>query len=139
MLQPLALKGEPGAGIRIDGAWKLAADDPRVMGLSALAVLPDGRLQALSDSGALVTFAKPGGSSQAAVSDRERAICEAATVLAVEPARFGDEHRRRLRDAGLDDEDIWDLAAITGFFALSNRMAHVTEMRPNDEFYTMGR
>jgi uncharacterized peroxidase-related enzyme len=73
------------------------------------------------------------------LSDRERAICEAATVLAVEPARFGDEHRQRLHQAGLSDEDIWDLGAVTAFFALSNRMAHLTEMRPNDEFYLMGR
>ena len=73
------------------------------------------------------------------LSDRERAICEAATTLAVEPARFGAEHRERLRAVGLDDEDIWDLGAVTGFFALSNRMAHLTEMRPNDEFYEMGR
>jgi uncharacterized peroxidase-related enzyme len=75
----------------------------------------------------------------AELSDRERAICEVATLLATEPARFGDEHRDRLRSAGLDDEDIWDLGAITALFALSNRMAHLTDMRPNDEFYLMGR
>ena len=68
-LEPLALQGEPGVGVRITGAWKLTADDARVMGLSALAVLPAGRLQALSDSGALVTFPKPGGASQAVVSE----------------------------------------------------------------------
>ena len=41
--------------------------------------------------------------------------------------------------AGFSDEDIWDIGAITAFFALSNRMANVSNMRPNDEFYTMGR
>ena len=40
---------------------------------------------------------------------------------------------------GFDDDDIWDIAAIAAFFALSNRMANVTAMRPNDEFYMMGR
>jgi len=40
---------------------------------------------------------------------------------------------------GLDDEDIWDIAAITAFFGMSNRIANVTGMRPNDEFYLMGR
>jgi hypothetical protein len=69
MLEPLALKAKPGDGIRVDGAWTLTADDPRVMGLSALTVLPDGRLQALSDSGALVTFPKPGGAARAMVSE----------------------------------------------------------------------
>jgi uncharacterized peroxidase-related enzyme len=73
------------------------------------------------------------------LSDRERAICEAATVLAVDPVRFGDEHRAQLSAVGLSDEDIWDLGAVTAFFALSNRMAHLTDMRPNDEFYLMGR
>ena len=58
-------------------------------------------------------------------------------------ARVG--HRRRdatstaLRAQGFADEDIWDIAAIAAFFALSNRMANVTSMRPNDEFYLMGR
>ena len=73
------------------------------------------------------------------LSERERAICHAAVVLAVEPAHFGDEHRDRLRSVGLSDEDIWDVGAITAFFALSNRMAHLTDMRPNDEFFLMGR
>jgi uncharacterized peroxidase-related enzyme len=40
---------------------------------------------------------------------------------------------------GFSDDDIWDIAAISAFFALSNRMANVTGMRPNDEFYMMGR
>ncbi|MCY4191361.1 MAG: peroxidase-related enzyme [Rhodospirillaceae bacterium] len=44
-----------------------------------------------------------------------------------------------LHEHGFNDDDIWDIAAITGFFALSNRMANVTAMRPNDEFYRMGR
>ena len=41
--------------------------------------------------------------------------------------------------AGLSDEDIWDIGAIAGFFGFSNRMAGIMDMRPNDEFYTMGR
>jgi uncharacterized peroxidase-related enzyme len=40
---------------------------------------------------------------------------------------------------GFSDDDIWDIAAIAAFFALSNRIANVTAMRPNDEFYMMGR
>jgi hypothetical protein len=55
--------------VTVTGAWRLTSDDERVMGLSALTVLRGGRLQALSDSGVLVTFAKPGGSSRALVSD----------------------------------------------------------------------
>jgi len=44
-----------------------------------------------------------------------------------------------LRTHGFDDEDVWDIAAISAFFGLSNRMANVIGMRPNDEFYLMGR
>ncbi len=71
--------------------------------------------------------------------DRARAICEAAVTLATEPAAFDDALRDRLRAVGLSDEDIWDVGAITALFALSNRMAHLLRMRPNDEFYTLGR
>ena len=44
-----------------------------------------------------------------------------------------------LRPHGFSDDDIWDIAAITAFFGLSNRMANVSGMRPNDEFFLMGR
>jgi alkylhydroperoxidase family enzyme len=44
-----------------------------------------------------------------------------------------------LHAQGFTDEDIWDIGAITAFFGLSNRMANMTGMRPNDEFYLMGR
>jgi alkylhydroperoxidase family enzyme len=45
----------------------------------------------------------------------------------------------KLREHGFSDEDIWGIGAITVFFSLSNRMANVTTMRPNDEFYLSGR
>ena len=44
-----------------------------------------------------------------------------------------------MRGHGFSDEDVWDIGAIAAFFALSNRMANLTSMRPNDEFYLMGR
>ena len=59
-------------------------------------------------------------------------VCDASS--AIEDADF-----ETLRDHGFDDEDAWDIAAITAFFGLSNRMANVTGMRPNDEFFLMGR
>ena len=45
----------------------------------------------------------------------------------------------KLRSHGFSDEDIWDIGAITAFFALSNRMANLISMQPNDEFYLFGR
>ena len=59
-------------------------------------------------------------------------VCEASH--AITEADFA-----ALREHGFDDEDAWDIAAITAFFGLSNRMANVSGMRPNDEFYLMGR
>ena len=45
----------------------------------------------------------------------------------------------RLKQYGFDEEDVWDIAAIAAFFGMSNRIANVTNMRPNDEFFSMGR
>ncbi len=73
------------------------------------------------------------------LSERERAICDFATTLATDPTALGEADHESLRSHGLSDEDIWDVGAITSFFALSNRMAHLTKMRPNDEFYSLGR
>lgn len=73
------------------------------------------------------------------LSPRERAICDFAVRLATDPASLTEQHRDELASHGLSSEDIWDVGAITSFFALSNRMAHLAQMRPNNEFYTLGR
>ena len=52
---------------------------------------------------------------------------------------INDEDFETLKGHGFSQEDIWDIAGITAFFGLSNRMANFTSMRPNNEFYTMGR
>jgi len=70
---------------------------------------------------------------------RERAIVALALVLSTEPARLSAEHLDAARAAGLDDDEIWDVGAITALFALSNRMAHLTALAPNPEFFLMGR
>ncbi len=75
----------------------------------------------------------------AEITPRQRAMLDFAVNLALEPQTVEDADHQRLRDAGFDDEDIWDIGAITGLFALSNRMAHLTRMTPNEEFYLMGR
>ena len=50
-----------------------------------------------------------------------------------------DEDYETLRSHGFDDEDIWDIGNISAFFCLSNRMANLISLRPNDEFYLLGR
>ena len=75
----------------------------------------------------------------AELSRRERAIVDLALSLAVDPGAFTGEDLDTARDAGLTDEEIWDVGAVTALFALSNRMAHLMALRPNDEFHLMGR
>jgi uncharacterized peroxidase-related enzyme len=70
---------------------------------------------------------------------RERAMLDFAMRVALEPGRIADADFPPLRAQGFLEEDIWDIAAIAALFALSNRMANFTNMRPNDEFYLMGR
>jgi uncharacterized peroxidase-related enzyme len=71
---------------------------------------------------------------------RQKAMLDFAVKLARAPeAATQEEDLQALRAVGFSDEDIWDIGAITALFALSNRMAHLTAMRPNDEFYLLGR
>lgn len=76
---------------------------------------------------------------KADITDRERAILDFAMKMVYQSWAVDDSDLEDLRDHGLDDEDIWDIAAITALFALSNRMANFLSMRPNEEFYSMAR
>ncbi len=77
--------------------------------------------------------------NHAPLSDRQRAMLDFAVKLAQDSAAVTEQDFAALRAGGFDDEAIWDIGAITALFALSNRMANLTGMRPNDEFYSMGR
>jgi uncharacterized peroxidase-related enzyme len=71
--------------------------------------------------------------------DRRRAIVDLALQIATDSASLRDEDLEAARDAGLTDDEIWDIGSITALFAMSNRLAHLTALRPNPEFYLMGR
>ena len=77
--------------------------------------------------------------AQADITGRQRAMLDFALKLCRDPASIGSADHEKLNAHGFSDEDVWDIGAITALFAMSNRMAHLTAMRPNDEFYTMGR
>ena len=77
--------------------------------------------------------------STAELTDRQRAMLAFAIKVAERSDELVDEDYEGLRGHGFSDDDIWDIGAIASFFAMSNRMAHLTSMRPNDEFYAMGR
>jgi alkylhydroperoxidase family enzyme len=66
-------------------------------------------------------------------------VLEVAVRFAVEPWTVTDAHLDDLRGHGLTDDDVWDVGAISAFFAMSNRLAHLTRTMPNEEFYLMGR
>ncbi len=70
---------------------------------------------------------------------RGRAILDFALKVATRAEEIDESDYAALEAHGLDREDIWDVGAIASFFALSNRMAHLIDLRPNHEFYTMGR
>ena len=77
--------------------------------------------------------------TRADITERQMAMLDFATLIADQAAQVTDEDLDELREHGFSIEDIWDIGAITAFFALSNRMAGLTDMLPNDEFYAMGR
>jgi uncharacterized peroxidase-related enzyme len=76
---------------------------------------------------------------KADITPRQKAMLDFAMKVSRQAERIGDEDFESMRKHGFSDEDIWDAGAIASFFALSNRMANLTDMRPNDEFYMLGR
>src|SRR5215469_10241183 len=70
---------------------------------------------------------------------RQRAILNVAVKLAVEPWTVTNDVLSSLRAHALTDDDIWDVGAISAFFAMSNRLARLTSTMPNEEFYLLGR
>ena len=76
---------------------------------------------------------------KADLTDRQKAMLDFAVKICNRSAEVDDEDFAELHAHGFSDEDIWDIGAITALFALSNRMANLTSMLPNDEFYNMAR
>jgi len=76
---------------------------------------------------------------KADITPRQHAMLDFAMKVSQEAQLVSDADFAALSQHGFSQDDIWDIAAISAFFALSNRMASVTAMRPNDEFYLMGR
>jgi uncharacterized peroxidase-related enzyme len=77
--------------------------------------------------------------NKADVTPRQRAMLDFAMDVCVDSASVSGADFEVLRAHGFDDDDIWDIGSIASFFAMSNRMANFMGIRPNDEFYSMGR
>ncbi|MGH3423404.1 MAG: peroxidase-related enzyme [Nocardioidaceae bacterium] len=76
---------------------------------------------------------------KAEIDDRQYAMLAFAVKLAVRPAEVAPADLDSLRAHGFSEDDIWDIGSISALFALSNRIAHLAAIPPNDEFYLMGR
>ena len=76
---------------------------------------------------------------KADITPRQRAMLAFALKVCQHSHEVNEADFAALREHGFDDEDAWDIAAITAFFGMSNRLANATGMQPNDEFYLMGR
>ena len=76
---------------------------------------------------------------KADITPRQRAMLDFALKVCTDSAAVGEADFAALREYGYSDEDAWDIGAITALFGLSNRRANLTGMRPNDEFYLLGR
>jgi uncharacterized peroxidase-related enzyme len=76
---------------------------------------------------------------KAPITPRQRAMLDFAMKVCLDSAAVGEADFAALREHGFTDEDAWDIGAITALFGLSNRMANLTAMQPNEQFYLMGR
>ncbi len=77
--------------------------------------------------------------NKAEITARQRAILDFAMTVALDSESLSEADFLALREHGFDDEDAWDIGAIAAFFALSNRMANLSSMMPNEQFYLLGR
>ena len=75
----------------------------------------------------------------AALDARQKAMLEFAEQMTVASAKIVEKDRDVLRQAGFSDRDIWDIAAVAGFYNMSNRIASATDMRPNDAYHALAR
>lgn len=76
---------------------------------------------------------------KADITDRQKAMLDFAILVSQNAQEVGEDDFDTLKRHGFNDDDIWDIAGISAFFGMSNRLANVTSMRPNAEFYALGR
>jgi len=102
-------------------------------------VVAHGAILRIHEKKPLVTDQVAVNYRKADITPRQRAMLDFALKVCLHSNEIDDADFQALHPHGFDDEDIWDIAAITAFFGLSNRMASFANMMPNPEFYLMGR
>ncbi len=102
-------------------------------------VVPHGAIMRIYENKPFVADQVAINHRKANITPRQRAMLDFAMKACLQSHEINDTDFEALHAHGFDDEDIWDIAAITAFFGLSNRMASFAGMQPNPEFYLMGR
>lgn len=102
-------------------------------------VVAHGALLRIYSKNALIADQVAVNHLKADITPRQKAMLDFALKVCLHSDEVNDADYVLLASHGFDDEDVWDIAAITAFFGLSNRIANVISMRPNDEFFLMGR
>ena len=102
-------------------------------------VVAHGALLRIYEKKPLVTDQVATNYRKADITPRQKAMLDFAMKVCLHSNELGEDDFAPLHAHGFDDEDIWDIAAITAFFGLSNRIASFSNMMPNAEFYLMGR
>ena len=102
-------------------------------------VVAHGAILRIRAKNPLIADQVAGNYRKADITPRQRAMLDFAMKVSQQAQAVDEADSVALRDHGFSDDDIWDIAAISAFFGMSNRLANFTSLRPNDEFYTLGR
>ena len=102
-------------------------------------VVAHGAILRIRAKNPLIADQVAGNYRKADITPRQRAMLDFAMKVSQKAQAVDEADSVALREHGFSDDDIWDIAAISAFFGMSNRLANFTSLRPNDEFYTLGR
>ena len=102
-------------------------------------VVAHGAILRIREKNSLIADQLATNYKKADITDRQRAMLDFAVKVSRHANTISDEDIQALAKHGFSDQDVWDIGSIAAFFALSNRLANMANIRPNEEFYHMGR
>ena len=102
-------------------------------------VVAHGAILRIREKNSLIADQLATNYKKADITDRQRAMLDFAVKVSRHANTISDEDIQALAQHGFSDQDVWDVGSIAAFFALSNRLANMANIRPNEEFYHMGR
>ena len=102
-------------------------------------VVAHGAILRIREKNSLIADQLATNFKKADITDRQRAMLDFAVKVSRHANTISDEDIQALAQHGFSDQDVWDIGSIAAFFALSNRLANMANIRPNEEFYHMGR